>query len=234
MKKWILFSALALVLASCEKEKKECPGASEKNFTFTGFTRINAGETFTVTITKGSDFSIKATGCTDDLADLDLSVGTGGILDLKYSNYKKNRYRVDFMITLPVLTAVHLNGAAKGTINGFGGQPIVVRNILSGASECTMTGTAINAQIELSGTSVLHLTGNTESLYGNISGNSQLNSYGTAATEVDISVSGTAKAFVKPVESFFAEASGESRVYYRGNPPVTNFVTSGNGRIIRD
>ncbi|MEI9912798.1 MAG: DUF2807 domain-containing protein [Bacteroidota bacterium] len=234
MKKWILFTAIVFAVSSCEKEKKECPGATEKNFALTGFTSINAGETFTVTVTKGTDFSIKATGCADDLADLALSVGAGGILDLKYRAYKMNRYRVDFIITLPVLTALHLNGAAKGTINGFSGQPVVVKNVLSGASECTMTGTAINAQIELSGTSVLHLTGNTETLHGNISGNSQLNSYGTNATEVDISVSGTSKAFVKPMERFFAEASGQSRVYYKGNPTTTQFVTSGNGRIIRE
>ncbi|MBL7738233.1 MAG: DUF2807 domain-containing protein [Chitinophagaceae bacterium] len=234
MKKYLLIAALAAVFVSCEKEKRECPGATEQTFALTDYTRIRAGETFGLTISKGNNFSIKAIGCADDLADLDMTVTTAGLLDIKYKNHKNDRYRVDFVITLPSLISLNLNGAAKATISGFAGQNNVIRNILSGNAECTVSGTAINAQIDLSGTSTLHLTGNTESLYGNMSGNSKLNSYNTAATEVDISVSGTAKAYVQPVERIFAEASGESRVYYRGNPPVTQFVTSGNGRIIHD
>ncbi|MBL7740659.1 MAG: DUF2807 domain-containing protein [Chitinophagaceae bacterium] len=234
MKKYLLIAALVISLASCEKEKKECPGAIEQTLAFTDFTRIRTGETFGLTISKGNDFSVKARGCADDLADLDITITTAGLLDIKYKNYKKNRYRVDLTITLPSLLSLDLSGGAKATISGFAGQHNVIRNVLSGDAECTVSGTAINAQIDLSGTSILHLTGDTESLYGNLSGNSKLNSYTTTATEVDISVSGTAKAYVQPVERFFAEASGESRVYYRGNPPVTNLVTSGNGRIIHE
>lgn len=234
MKKMILLSALVLALASCEKEKRECPGATEKTFALSGFHRIDAGETFALTITKGNDFSVKASGCADDLADLDLSVSPTGTLALKYKQYKKDRYRVDFAITLPEFGILKLSGASRATINGFAGQPNLITSVLSGDAECTVNGTAVNAQISLSGTSVLHITGNTESLYGNVSENARLNSYGTSATEVDISVSGTGKAYVKPVERLFAEASGESRIYYKGNPPVTHFETSGNGRIIHE
>ncbi|MEI9809382.1 MAG: head GIN domain-containing protein [Bacteroidota bacterium] len=234
MKQLIVFAAVALALASCEKQKRECPGAVEQTFALTGFHRIKAGETFNVTITKGNDFSIKAMGCANDLADLDLSISAAGLLDLRYKSYKRDRYRVDFIITLPQLSSLDLEGACKATLSGFAGQPAVIRSVLSGASECTVNGTAVNAQVELSGAATLHLTGNTESLYGNISGNAKLNSYDVAATEVDISVTGAAKAYVKPLQRFFAESSGESRVYYKGNPPVTNLVTSGNGRIIHE
>ncbi|HEX7844235.1 MAG TPA: hypothetical protein VF476_00460, partial [Chitinophagaceae bacterium] len=78
MKKIILLAgAAALLLVACEKESKECPGAIEQNFALTGFTKIYAGGTFTVAVTKGNDFSIKASGCADDLADLDLKVVPG-------------------------------------------------------------------------------------------------------------------------------------------------------------
>ena len=234
MKKWILYSATAILLAACEKEKKECPGAIEQEFTLTDFSRIKAGGTFSVTIDKGNNYNIKARGCADDIADLDLAVSNSGWLDINYKKFKSGRYRVDLFITVPQLASIDLSGAAQASIIGFGGQPTVIRNILSGASVCTMNGTAINANIELSGSSVLHLSGNTESLYGNITGNANLNSFNTEATEVDINVSGAAKAYVQPVQRFFAEASGDSRIYYKGNPPATNLVTNGNGRIIHE
>jgi len=234
MKIWHFLVSLALLSVSCNKERKECPGSSEKSFTITGFTRVNAGDAHHVTITKGNEFSIKANGCTDDLNDLDLTLDANHILDIQYKNYKHNRYRVDFTITMPQLIGVNLSGAAKGTINGFGGQNTVIRTVLSGASECTVSGTGLNAAIDLSGASKLVLSGNTESLYGNISGASKLEAYNVAATEVDISVSGSSKAFVHPLQTFFAEASGDSRIYYKGNPATKHFETSGNGKIIQE
>jgi hypothetical protein len=234
MKIWVILFSLALFFESCNKEKKECPGSSEKSFTITGFTRVNAGDAHHITITKGNEFSIKANGCTSDLNDLDLTLDANQILDIQYKNYKHNRYRVDFTITMPQLIAANLSGAAKGTISGFGGQNTVIRTVLSGASECTVSGTGINAAIDLSGASKLILSGNTESLYGNISGASKLEAYNVAATEVDISVSGSSKAYVRPLQTFFAEASGDSRIYYKGNPATRHFETSGNGKIIQE
>ena len=234
MKNVVLFVYVALLFTSCNKEKQECPGSSEKTFAISGFTKINAGDAHQITIAKGNEFSIKANGCTGDLNDLELTVDGNHILDIRYKNYKQNRYRVDFLITMPQLIAANLSGAAKGTIHGFGGQNSVIRTVLSGASECTVTGTGINAAIDLSGASRLFLSGHTESLYGNISGASLLEAYDVAATEVDISVSGSSKAYVRPLEVFFAEATGSSHIYYKGNPVTKHFETSGNGRIIQE
>lgn len=234
MKNWILLLCLAILVGSCDKENKECPSSTEQTFALTGFSRVNAGDAHHVTITKGTEFSIKASGCSNDLNDLELTIDANQSLEIKYKRYRKNRYRVDFSITMPTLTSVNLSGASKGFISGFAGQNSVIRTILSGASQCIMTGTGINASVEISGASQLTLSGNTESLYGNISGASQLNAYGVAATEVDISVSGSSKAYVNPLESFFASASGSSQIYYRGNPTTKHFETSGNGKIIHE
>ncbi len=235
MKKIILLAGLtAFLFTACDKEKRECPGAAEKTFALNGFTKIMAGETFKITIIKGTDFSVKASGCSNDLADLEVLVLTGGFLDIKYKQFRPERYPVDFTITMPVVTNIHLSGAANATVTGFSGQNSVIRYILSGNTTVVSTGTGINAQADMSGASSLVINGNTESLYGSISGNARLNAYDLSATEVDISVSGTAKAWVKPVQAIYAEASGEARVYYRGNPPTTAFSTSGNGRIIKE
>jgi len=234
MKKFFLYTTLVFLFFSCNKEKHECPGSTEQNFSLTGFTKINAGDANTVTITKGDAFNIKAKGCTNDLADLDLSIDAGNFLIIKFKNYRKNRYRVDFVITLPTLVSINLSGAAKGNVSGFQGQNSVIRTILSGASECNLNGAGINVQVDVSGASKLIASGATESLYGTISGASSLEAYGVDATEVDISATGNSKAYVSPLHTFFAEASGNSHVYYKGNPVTTHFVTSGNGKIIHE
>ena len=234
MKRILLYPLLALIIFACNKEKKECPGAIAKTFDFTGFTKVNLGHANTVAITKGSAYSVKATGCADDLADLAMKIEPGKILDITFRNSKNNRNRIDFVITMPQFVGVTLSGAAKAAINGFEGQPTVMRTILSGASECVVSGAGINVAVDLSGASTLTVNGATESLYGNISGASLLEAYGLPAAEVDISVSGNSKAQVTPIDKIFAESSGNSRVYYKGNPPVKNFVTSGNGKIIQE
>ena len=235
MKNWILFSVVALLFASCNKDNREYPNPVEQTFNLTGFRKINAGESFNVTITQGADFSIKAKGRPADLADLNLSVvPAGNILEIKYNHYEPTRYRVDFTITLPVLSQLNLSGNGKGTINGFADQSSSLQTVLSGNAELNLTGTAINLPVDLSGNAKLNVSGNTLSLYGNISGNAALHAYDVIATDVDISVSGNAHAYVFPQQSFFADASGESRVFYKGNPVQTNLTTSGNGKIIRE
>jgi hypothetical protein len=61
-----------------------------------------------------------------------------------------------------------------------------------------------------------------------------MEAYGVTATEVDISATGNSKAYVSPLHVFFAEATGNSHVYYKGNPGTTHFETSGNGKIIKE
>ena len=234
MKSILLLAFLAIiVVSSCKKENKECPGAVEQTYSITGFSKINAGGSFIVTVIKGNDYSVKATGCANDLADLELEIEPGDILDIRFANYEPNRYRVDLVITLPLLTSLNLSGEAKGIVNGFQGQNSVIRNIVSGDAEVSVNGTGINAQVELSGEAVLNIIGITKSLYGTISGNAHLNAFDVAADEVDISTGGASRAQVHPLNNFFVEASGESRVYYRGNPPGSHTVTSGSGKVIQ-
>jgi hypothetical protein len=233
MKNWIFISITAIFIVSCDK-KHECPASTERTFDLTGFTKINAGDAHQVTITKGDEFSIKARGCTVDLNDLELTLESNQILNIKYKNSWNDRYRVDFTITMPRLVSVNLSGASKGFISGFGGQNTVIRTVVSGASECSVSGTGINASVDISGASRVYLSGNTENLYGTISGASELRSYDVSATEVDITVSGSSTAYVRPLESIFADASGNSVVYYKGTPTTTHFETSGNSKIVRE
>lgn len=237
MKKWILFSVLVVALASCKKDRPDevtCAGDDERVVSPGNFARVKAGENFQITFVKGNNYSVRAIGCMADLDDLEFSIHTGDYLEIKYDEVKNNRGEVGLIVTLPLLATANLSGHAEGFIQGFGGDHHVLTTILSGETQCSVDGTPANVQIDLTGNSKLNILGNTISLYGTGTGNARLNAYDLAANDVDLSFSGAAKAYVSPINALFAEASGNSKIYYKGNPPTKNFITSGNGEIIRE
>lgn len=230
----VLFSLLTLLFSACKKENRECSGSIEKTFNLTDFTRIEAGENFSIDVRKAASHSIKASGCSNDLEDLNMFVGNGNVLHISYKAFSNKRSRVNLSITLPQLNSLMLSGASNTTVSGFGNQNTVIRNILSGTAECTLTGTGINTQVELSGTAKLNVTGNTLSLYGNMSGDSRLNSYGLQSDEVDIATSGTAQAYIMPLQQLFVEASGNSCVYYKGEPTTKSVILNGTAKVVQE
>jgi Putative auto-transporter adhesin, head GIN domain len=222
---------LVLFLFSCRKETDNSP-VIEKVINVTGFNRIYAGERFNLIVTKGNNFSVKVKGPTNSVNDIDWNVANN-ILDIQYNHYESNRPKVDVIISLPVLIQLNLSGAGTGTVNGFQDVTNIVRTFLSGASKCTLNGTGVNTQFDISGASELTVNGATASLYGEISGAGKLNAYDLTATEVDITASGGSEARVKVVQILFAEATGGSRIYYKGNPVVKTIQTSGGGQVIQ-
>jgi hypothetical protein len=230
-KKWMLAASLAVFLFSCDK-RDDSP-VIEKEFAFNGFNRINAGEQFNLTLTKGNSFSIKAKGPSNSVNDIDMTVANN-ILSIQYDHFENRRPKIDIVITLPLLVQLNLSGAATGSINGFQDVNNVIRAVLSGASVCTFNGAGVNTQMDLSGASRFTITGTTASLSGNLSGASKLYAYDLVAADADISASGGSQAWIRVMQNFYAEASGGSRIYYKGNPTLKNIQTSGDGKVIQE
>lgn len=234
MKIFLFLLAAGLVLASCEKERKDCPGAIEKAFALTGFTKITAAETFDLRVTQGASFSIKARGCADDVADLTLSVNNGGFLQIGYNRYKSGRYKMEFDVTMPALNSFNLGGAATGTATGFDVQPTFLRTVLDGTAQCTINGLPQKVEASNGGASMLTLTGTTGLLSGNFAGSSSLKGYGATAKEADVNTDGTAKIYVSAQQKLTARAAGASRIYYKGSPAATDLQEVSGGKIIHE
>lgn len=233
MKNLIVGLVLLFAFASCKKETKDCPSSTEKTFDLSGFTRISAGETFTVDVKQGTAYSIKAKGCSNELNDLVLT-NDNGTLTVRYNRYKSDRYRVDFEITLPTLSSISLDGAAKGTVSGFGQQASFMKAVLSGTAECTINQLPALINAELSGVTVLTLNGTAPDLIAHLSGDAKLNAYAASFSDADVYASGTAIARVVVQQSLFAQASGNSRIYYKGNPTNVNAEQSGTAKVIHE
>ena len=226
-----ILSSLLVLLFACNKNPNPSP-VIEKEINVNGFSRVYAEERFNITITKGTNFYVKATGPANSISDITWSVANN-ILDIQYAHHESNRPVVDIVITMPVFVQLNLSGAATATVNGFQGTSHVLRAVISGASKCTFNGTGVNMQVDISGASELNVNGSTESLYGNISGAGKLNAFDLTSTEVDISASGGSAARVNVTHKLFAEATGGSRIYYKGTPHVKSIQASGGGQVIQ-
>ncbi|RYZ27472.1 MAG: DUF2807 domain-containing protein [Chitinophagaceae bacterium] len=233
MKNLFVGMVLLLAFASCKKETKDCPSSTEKTFAISGFTRISAGETFTVTVKQGTAYSIKAKGCSNELNDL-LLANDNGTLTVRYNRYRSDRYRVDFEITLPTLSSIALDGVAKGTVSGFGQQANFMKVALSGTAKCNIDQLPPLVDVDLSGVSELTLNGTASDLIAHLSGDSKLNAHTASFNDADVYTSGTAVARLVVQQSLFAQASGNSRVYYKGNPTNVNAEQSGTAKVIHE
>lgn len=234
MKKLLLPLVFALALFSCSKEKRECVSSSERTFSFAGFSRISAGETFALQIRQGTSFDIKATGCSNDLEDLSVNLESGGTLVIKYNRYQSLRNRLNLEIMLPLLSNLALSGTATANLTGFGQQTASMRAVVSGAAVCSVDGLPGLVKAELSGTGKLNLSGTATDLLANLSGDARLNAYTATIDDADVYTSGTAKIYLQVQKSLAAFASGDSRIYYKGNPASINIEQSGTAKVIKE
>jgi hypothetical protein len=229
---WML--SVLLLLSACHKNKVKCTGDSEKDFQLTGFNKLKVSDQIHVYVTRSNSFSVKAKGCAESINDLNIAVGTGGILSINYGTSNLVHKSIDIIITMPALLAVDASGATEVQISGMEAQTTYLRVVLSSAAECSVSGAPFEMLFNLSGASKMEITGSADLLSGDISGASKLRAYGLASKHTDITASGASDAYVTASEKLYAEASGASTIRYKGNPTTISKNTSGSSRIIKE
>lgn len=222
-------AALSILLFSCNKE---AANPVTKSFDVRNFNSIIAGDDHEINITKGSEFMVQANGDIADLNDLEMLVSNQA-LKISYPSYESGRKRVHFNITMPVLTAVDLSGACYGNISGFI-QPMNSLNIkLSGAVKVLANAQVYTLSAEISGASKLTMNGAAKKLIAGVNGQSFYYGYAVTGTDTAImNAAGQSDAYIFVEKYFKAEASGESKIYYKGNPVVKDIVATGASKII--
>jgi hypothetical protein len=231
IQKLLLVPAVLLVLASCKKDKSE-QTVKEKEFNLTGFAQVYAGEKVNLIIKQGAIFNIKARGAANNVDKLDFEL-TGDVLDIAYEDGATADV-VDISITMPHLETVILSGDIVATVRGFQNQVGNVGFILSGRAKATAHDGATVFAFDVTGNAELNLNGFVASLAGDVSLNGVVKAYGLTATRAYITTMQNAKAYVRPTNIFFGSASGNSRIYYKGDPPDMELEETGNGEIIKE
>ena len=212
---------------------KEAENPVTRSFPVTGFNKIIAGDDHEIIITKGAAFSVQAKGEAGDLDDLRLNVNNN-TLKIEYPYYDTYRKRMHIIINMPELLGVEFNGAAYGSISGFQQQFNFSIN-LSGSTHFTIQTEAPLIDADVSGTSQLILNGTAASVIAYISGQAKYSGYGLTGTEnAVVKASGQAQVNVNVNRVFTVDASGQSKVYYKGNPVNKNITVTGMAKLIKE
>jgi hypothetical protein len=237
MKRFFLLSALLAVfsgvLSGCNREDVGPLQESEKAFLLTGFDRLDMGSGFEITLESGPGFKIMAKGDQRNLDDLDVVV-RNGTLSADYRTNKSRKYTTTFTITMPNLRGAKFSGGVHAKVNGFANLSDLDIE-LSGGAHGTWEVIATRTNAVVSGGSKLQLieskvtTGGDDSITGVInqltvdaSGGSHVEAFEYMAKSVNVKASGASHAEITATQSLTAEASGASKIRYKGNPANIN------------
>ena len=219
------------LFTACSKEPSN---PIERSYSNIDFKKIDAGDQHRLTITKGTGFSIIARGEERDVNDLVIRV-IDSSLKIEYNRYKSNRKRVYFTITLPSLEGLVLSGQSEATVSGFS-ETDLVNLVVSGQSACWINMNAPKFKLLASGQSKIEFQGGVATGFeGEASGQSEILAYGLSPVVfAEVTATGQSTIKVRVGNSLKANASGQSRIYYRGDPLITQIVSTGNSRVIKE
>lgn len=204
-----------------------------QEYTNSGFSALDVGSAFQVTVTQGDTYSVRVTAgerifdrisVTQSEETLKIEVTPGiffGTFDAKAE------------ITMPTLDSLTLSGATRGTADGFNTTDQFFLTI-SGASSLDMTNMQLaDVDIELSGASRLTAQGTGANLVSTVSGASNLDLESFPVNDATVTVSGASHAVVSPSGTLNVDASGASSLQYTGNPNLGTINTSGASTVNR-
>ncbi|WP_080056203.1 GIN domain-containing protein [Spirosoma aerolatum] len=216
---------IALSLSGCSLIREDVGSyqMAQQSYALTNFDRLDMGSAFVIMVQQGTDYSISVEGDRRNLDDLEVYT-RNGILKAQYRVARNRQYATTFRITMPSLRGVDFSGAVRSTVTGFtnlDGFDVT----LSGASEGQFNIQASRPTINLSGASVLRMTGKGTFLTADLSGASSLQAFDYPVDNAGLELSGASKANVSVNSSLVVEVSGASAVRYRGKPAVAQRVS---------
>lgn len=211
----------------------DCPEGSVSNNYFNGdttsyegFTSVNVGHFFDVTITRGPNHQFKMDG-THELAQYAEIHQEGNVL---YIEMEENHHwikdhlndmdrRIKVNIEMPILEEIEASGAVKVSLNDFKQDNMNIE--LSGASNLQATNLTIQyLELDIDGASEATLSGSGTDFNADLDGASKLNGSNFLVKAAVIDASGASRARVNASKNLKVSASGASNVSYLGNPNV--------------
>ncbi len=218
-----------LFFVSCRKEGMQI---TTRTLTVQDFNKVEFGGEFEVLVKYSPDYSVTLTGQERDLADIRTRLIDGQFI-IDFIRYRLFRKKVNVVVTMPSLKEVILAGVTTGHVEGFN-EPDVLRAEVSGESSMQLSVTAPFIQLFASGISSITVQGTAEQLEAEASGRSAIDAFGLPVKKTNVEASGESIAKVQVQQWIIADASGKSKIYYRGNPPQENLFVSGDSRIIKE
>ncbi|MFH0989494.1 MAG: DUF2807 domain-containing protein [bacterium] len=199
-------------------------------FPFKNFSKILLNNSAKAKIRKSSTYSIQI-ALDDNIEKYMNAYQSSNEVSIGLDNKSYKNITFDVTIESPDLSSLNINGAASVTLEGFdlnNGIDIVS----SGASVIRGYLTATEVNFNLTGASVVDLTGSASEmrLYG--SGGTVFNLFNFPVKNCDVSLSGGSISNIQVSDILDLTLSGGSILKYKGNPVIRRTTISG-GSIIQ-
>jgi len=210
-------------------------GNSEtQTMNYSGFTAVEVGSAFKVTITQSDSYSVIITGNEKIFDQIQVTQnGNTLMIDTQPGTTFTGISNLAAQITMPELNSVVLSGATHGTTSGFRSTGPFVAN-LSGASSLEMTNLEVgNTTVDLSGASTFTAAGSANDLVAVIAGASTLNILGLPVNNANVTLSGASNARINVNGRLDADLSGASSLQYSGQPTLGSITTTGASSITK-
>ncbi len=235
----VLFSIIALVvmcfwLEACvvhvhaHEDRDYGPTRTELR-DLSGFTGVDAGGVFDITISPATEYSVSIEAGEQLLPLIETRV-SNDTLKIKFDRSVKNVGDVKVVIGMPALNHVDLSGASALQVEpGFEADRFTVD--LSGAASSSLDIAVNKLLVDLSGAADLELAGKAYTLVLDASGASEISAEDMVIRDAQIDLSGASEIDLNVTGELVVEASGASEVNCIGRPESSRVDTSGMSDI---
>ncbi len=189
-----------------------------KEFTISGFDRVNIGSAFIIHVTKGENFKVTASGEQELVDDVKAELKNNELVVAFQENVNRvrlGRNTVTIEVVMPVLRGVNFGGTSSSTVKGFESSNFVA--YIAGTAKSKIDIIAKEIFVDISGTASVELTGSAESLKTFVTGVAGLQAFNFPVKTANLEVTGTSSARVNVSETINAKASGTSTIRYKGS-----------------
>ncbi|WP_162052763.1 PspC domain-containing protein [Pontibacter pamirensis] len=208
--------------------------SNARTFDFDDFSEVTVSGPYHVQIQQGSNYSIRVRGEDKELRLLSIEK-SGQELRIRYAeenfNLFDDRNPVLIQIVAPDYRNIDLSGAIKADIGRISSDDLQMN--FAGAIRSTADVNVRNLKVDIAGASISKFTGRAESFELDATGAGVVDAEGLQAASVDADVTGASAAQVYATNRLRAQASGASRITYKGNPTDTTIDSNGPSSVKR-
>ncbi|MFO7873950.1 MAG: DUF2807 domain-containing protein [Bacteroidales bacterium] len=195
-----------------------------------GFTGLKVSSVFEVYVTQGETFSVMVEAPEEHMEHIETIV-ENNMLSIDYTQRRvRNLEDLKVYVTAPEFYYLQASGASSiQTDDTLRNASLELR--VTGASSIDVAVDVEELTTKVNGASRINLRGKAAMHDLTVSGVSRVNAYDLTTHTSYVKSSGTASARIRVTDTLSAEASGTSKVTFRGTPETTDYQTSGTGSI---
>jgi phage shock protein PspC (stress-responsive transcriptional regulator) len=209
-------------------------GNNIQTFDYSNFKQVTISGPYHVQLRQGNNFSVQVRGNAGDIRKMQFEQQGDELIiqsEDKKINLFDDRDPVLIQIVAPAYSSIDLSGAIKADIGSIKAEDLTMN--FAGAINSSASVNVRNLKVDIAGASMCKFTGRAENFELDATGAGVVDADDLQATSVDADVTGASLAEVYATNTLRAQASGTSRITYRGNPANTTIDSNGPSSVRR-